>query len=63
MGSDLGNSILGFSALILPQCGYSGLVTIILFILGSLFANTGVHIDTEKRVNSQPSDNTLRVDG
>ena len=63
MGSDLGNSMLGFSALILPQCGYAGLVTIILFILGSLFANTGVHIDTEKRVNSQPSDNTLRVDG
>ena len=51
--------MLGFAASIIPQCGYSGLSTAIPFIIGSLFANAGVPVNSELLVNSQPSENTL----
>ena len=51
--------MLGFTSSIFPKCGYSGLSTAIQFIIGSLFANASVPINSKLLVRSQPSDNTL----
>ena len=59
-GTDDGDAMLGFAASVVPQCGYAGLSTAVPFIIGSLFVNAGVPINTESLVNSQPSDNTVQ---
>ena len=51
-GNDGGGLMLVFDASIVPQCGYSGLSTAIPFIIGSLFANTGIPINSELLISS-----------
>ena len=58
-GTDDGNEMLGFAASVVPKYGYTGLFTTIQFVIGSLFENAGVTLNTELLVNSQPSDNTV----
>lgn len=41
-----GDCMLGLAASIIFQCGYSGLSTTIPFIIGSLFADVGVPINS-----------------
>ena len=59
-GNDGGDLMLGFTASVVNQCGYSGLSPAIIFIIGSLFANASVPINSELLISSQPSDNTLQ---
>ena len=52
--------MIGFAASLVPQCGYYGLSSIIPFIIGSVFANGNIPIDSNLLVNSQPSRNTIQ---
>ena len=55
-----GNAMFEFTASVVPQCGYAGLPTVIPFVIGSLFENNGVPLNTELLVNSPPSYNTVQ---
>ena len=59
-GTDLGNTILGCGASLVPQCGYSGISTVLQFAVGSVLANTEIPIDVELLVNSMPSKDIIQ---
>ena len=60
VGHNVGNSMIGFAASLVPQCGYYMLSSIIPFIIGSVFANGNIPIDSNLLVNSQPTRNTIQ---
>ena len=60
IGDNIGNSMIGFAASLVPQCGYYGLSSIIPFIIGSVFTNGNIPIDSNLLVNSQPLRNTIQ---
>ena len=59
-GTYIGDAILGFGTLSVPQCGYFGFSTILPFIMGSVLANAGIPIDMELLVKLMPSKNTIQ---
>ena len=59
-GSNLGNLLMGVSASLVPQSGYSGLATIIPFVVGSVLANVDIPVDIDKLVNSLPGRDTIQ---
>ena len=59
-GTYLGDTILGVGASLVPQCGYSGLLTVLPFSVGSVLANAGIPIDMELLVNSMPSKDIIK---
>ena len=58
-GIDLGDAILEFGASLVPQCSYSGLSTVLTFVIGSALANAGISISVESLVNSMPRKDTI----
>ena len=58
-GTDLGDWILGYAASAVPQCGFSGLSTILPLAVASVFINSGIHIDPDLIVGSQPCRNKI----
>ena len=59
-GVDLRDVILGCGVSLVPQCGYSGLSTILPFTVGSVLANAGITIDVELLVNLMPSKDIIQ---
>ena len=59
-GSNLGNLLMGVSASLVPQSGYSGLATIIPFVVGSGLVNADMPVDIDKLVNSLPWRDTIQ---
>ena len=55
-GSNLGNILMGVSASLVPQSGYSGLATIIPLVVGSVLANADIPVD----INSLPGRDTIQ---
>ena len=51
---------MGMSASLVPQSGYSGLATIIPFVVGSVLANADIPVDIDKLVNSLPGRDTIQ---
>ena len=54
------DTLLGFAASLIPQCGFSGLATVIPLLISSVLMNTGIHIAPEKIVESLPSPQYLQ---
>ena len=59
-GTKTGDAIIGFAVSYMPQCGYRGLSTRILFIVGSICSNTGLEVSVDDFVNSCPSQNKIQ---
>lgn len=60
-GSDLGDMMIATAASLVPQCGYSGLSSVIPLAIGSVFANAGIPLNYDKLVDSQPSHNYIKA--
>ena len=60
-GSTLGNLLMGVGASLVPQSGYSGLATILPFVVGSVLANTDISVDMDNLVTSLPERDTIQV--
>mmetsp|Transcript_27215 Transcript_27215/g.26089 ORF Transcript_27215/g.26089 Transcript_27215/m.26089 type:complete len:133 (+) Transcript_27215:726-1124(+) len=54
------DKILGYAASIKPQCGYSGLATIISFVIANLLTNARIQFDPEQLIASQPSPQNIQ---
>ena len=52
---------MGVGASLVPQSGYSGLLTILLFVMGSVLANTNISVDLDNLVNSLPGNDTIQT--
>ena len=50
----------GYAASIVPQCGYSGLVTIIPFVVANLLTNAGIPFDSQNLISSLPSPQNIQ---
>ena len=59
-GTHQANTLLGFAASCVPQCGYSGLATVYPLLLSSFFQNAGITVDADKIVSSLPSDDSIK---
>ena len=59
-GSKMGDAMLGLGASLIPQAGYAGYASVIPFVVGNIFQNAGVPIDTTKIVMSSPSKEKIR---
>eukprot|EP00957_Ditylum_brightwellii_P211744 15366547-Ditylum_brightwellii.AAC.1 len=62
-GRNLGNSLFGFAASLIPQCGYDGFSKITPFVLAAILAGVGLQdeITAEQIVNTMPSDKKLKM--
>ena len=58
-GTPLGDTMIGCASSLVPQCGHSGVTTVLQFTIASLFVNAGLEFDVKKIVNSQPSDKKI----
>ena len=54
-GTSKSDTVLGFAASLLPQCGYSGIATIIPFITSVLLLNAGISVPPDNLISSLPS--------
>ena len=54
------DAMLGLGASLIPQAGYAGYANVIPFVVGNIFQNAGVPIDTTKIVMSSPSKEKIR---
>ena len=52
--------MIGFGASLIPAAGHAGLSSVVPFMIGSIFNNSGVSIDMTKIVNSLPSVDKIR---
>ena len=50
----MGGHLFAVTASMMPQYGMSGVVTVALFIVGVLLANTGLNVDKGKIISSLP---------
>ena len=55
------DTLLGFAASCVPQCGYAGLSTVYPLLLTSALMNAGIQIDAEKIVSSLPSADYIKT--
>ena len=60
VGTELGDSMLAFTASTVPRCGFSGLATIISFVAGFVLSNYGLAFTTDELTSSLPSHNTIK---
>ena len=44
LGTPLGDSMIGFASSLVPQCGHSGISTVMPLAIGSILATTGIDI-------------------
>ena len=51
--------MLGFSALLVPQCDHIGLTAMIPHIIRCVFENVEVELDMDKCIDSMPSNNKI----
>ena len=54
------DTMLGYAASLVPQCGYSGLSTILPILVSSVFINAGIHIPAETLIAALPSPQYLQ---
>ena len=59
-GQDDANTLIGYAASIVPQCGYAGLATIIPFIVASFLTNAGIPFLSHPLISSMPSPQTIQ---